>query len=1037
MICLALQCFWSAQAIHAATASLPISGVAETGWPLLRNFSPAEYGAAVQNWSIAQDRRGIMYFGSSEDGVLEYDGVRWRKIPVPNRTPVRSLALGADGRIYVGTIGDIGYLEPDATGAMHYVSLLERLEPEDRAFSDVWRTFATPEGIYFSSFQRLIRIDGQRIKVWRAASSFHIAFRVRNQIYIREVGRGLLQLVDDRLQKVLRGEHFANDKIFVMQPWPLGSDAGTAILVGTRSQGWFILDGQHMQRWRTEIDDELADALLYGGVRLADGNLAVGTLRAGVLLLDTEGRLVGRLDKSTGLIDQTIFDLFQDREGNLWMATDHGIVRARVGSPITYFGEGSGLDGSVISMHRHDGTLYAGTTQGLFRLATRSRGPARFVAVPGITGQVWAFLTRGKTLLVAGYRGVYEIRGSQLRLVRPADWMSYSLLQSRQNPERVFIGLHNGVASMRAEGRHWVDEGVLPSLSDEVRTMMETADGHLWIGSFTTGVVKLPLTPDGRLDADSASKAHRFGPEQGLPPGLNFVYPLHGAPVFGTTAGIYKFAAANARFVVDPRFEHLFDEGPRQAYPIVADAAGRVWIHSVSGAEQHKELGAAVPDEHGVYRWASEAMSEISGTNVAAIMPSDDGVIWFGSDDDVYRYDPRRATEHHLPAEALVRNVTRRDGTVIFGGAGTHGAQPLPYAQNALRFDFAIPSFGTRPNQFQVYLEGVDSDWTAWSPETYRDYTNLHEGSYRFRVRAMNPAGQLSEEGMHDFSVLPPWYRTRLAYLGYLMVLLALLAGISRWRSTALNSRNRELMQLVALRTAELSQANQALHRANESLSDLSLTDALTGLRNRRNLVEHIDEDIAAMRAACASAAGPPASYLHFLMIDIDHFKQINDNHGHAAGDRVLEQFGEILRKLCRDEDTAVRWGGEEFMLMTRSTDGASGAGIAERIRSQVAAHAFQIGAGKTLRRTCSIGFAGYTIAGDAAAQCSWEVAVRLADQCLYEAKRGGRNGWVGVRPTDRPAASAEELGDLAMAIENGHLELMKMPGPAGRQAVA
>jgi diguanylate cyclase (GGDEF)-like protein len=305
----------------------------------------------------------------------------------------------------------------------------------------------------------------------------------------------------------------------------------------------------------------------------------------------------------------------------------------------------------------------------------------------------------------------------------------------------------------------------------------------------------------------------------------------------------------------------------------------------------------------------------------------------------------------------------------------------------------------------------------------------------------MNPAGQLSEEGIHDFSVLPPWYRTRMAYLGYLLALLAFLAGVSRWRSAALNSRNRELMQLVALRTAELSQANQALHRANESLSDLSLTDALTGLRNRRNLVEHIDEDIAAMRRACAqaraNAAESPASYLHFLMIDIDHFKQINDNHGHAAGDRVLEQFGDILRKLCRDEDTAVRWGGEEFMLMTRSTDSASGASIAERIRSQVASHVFQIDTGKTLRRTCSIGFAGYAISEDAPEQCSWEVAVRLADQCLYEAKRGGRNGWVGVRPADRLAASADELGDLAMAIENGYLELMKMPGRPGQQAVA
>ena len=124
---------------------------------LIQNFSPKDYGGAhAQNWAVLQDQRGIMYFGNGV-GVLEYDGVAWRLIPVSNQTIVRSLEVDENNRIYVGAVGDFGYLAPDAAGQLSFVSLLDKVPEANRDFSDVWQTLHTRKGIYLRTHNYLFR----------------------------------------------------------------------------------------------------------------------------------------------------------------------------------------------------------------------------------------------------------------------------------------------------------------------------------------------------------------------------------------------------------------------------------------------------------------------------------------------------------------------------------------------------------------------------------------------------------------------------------------------------------------------------------------------------------------------------------------------------------------------------------------------------------------------------------------------------------------------------------------------------------------
>src|SRR5205823_1209665 len=144
------------------------------------------------------------------------------------------------------------------------------------------------------------------------------------------------------------------------------------------------------------------------------------------------------------------------------------------------------------------------------------------------------------------------------------------------------------------------------------------------------------------------------------------------------------------------------------------------------------------------------------------------------------------------------------------------------------------------------------------------------------------------------------------------LLLVGLIVLGVRVRVAQIERKNVELAAIVHERT-------QQLERANQELKALALTDPLTRLHNRRFFREAIDTEIARLRRALADAekkgAPPPATGLGFLLIDIDHFKAVNDQFGHEAGDRILSAVADRIRGVVRDVDWVVRWGGEEFLV--------------------------------------------------------------------------------------------------------------------------
>jgi diguanylate cyclase (GGDEF)-like protein len=196
------------------------------------------------------------------------------------------------------------------------------------------------------------------------------------------------------------------------------------------------------------------------------------------------------------------------------------------------------------------------------------------------------------------------------------------------------------------------------------------------------------------------------------------------------------------------------------------------------------------------------------------------------------------------------------------------------------------------------------------------------------------------------------------------------------------------------------------LEAAYQQLEAISLSDPLTGLNNRRYLQKLIPMDIAKVQREYESkmnnrVPAKPGIDMAFFLLDVDFFKQVNDHYGHLAGDQFLIQLSALLTKVCRESDCVVRWGGEEFLIVSRFSNRDEAPLMAERIRHHIEQTDFVMDDGQSLKKTCSIGYACYPFLREYPFALSWEQVIGTADQALYAAKKSGRNRSVGLIASD------------------------------------
>jgi signal transduction histidine kinase/DNA-binding response OmpR family regulator/ligand-binding sensor domain-containing protein len=806
---------------------------------MITNYKYQEYGANPINWWVLEDEDGIMYFANT-NGVLQYDGVTWTRIE--SLRGARCLTKDEKGTIYVGSNGEIGYLQPNAIGEIEYISLVDKIPEEHRGFSDVWEVDYYKGRVIYRTEFKLYCWDGESIKVIQSEDGYHVGGVVHDVYYLRIWGRGLCYLTEeDTFELVPGGEQFANERIYVILPYD-----ESQVLIGTRNEGYFLYDGNEFKPFETEVDEYTKGDIYLPGVALDDGRFVINSFSDGAYLMDHNGKLIQKYTVENGLQDGAVDYTFVDSRGVLWLGLFNGISAINLNNNFTFLDKNMGLPTNVVfSTHRFNGTLYLSTNDGIAYLDEKAN---RIISIEGTFGQGGNFIeTKGRLYVGTGDMGLLEIKEKRFEYVRQSqnyDLRVGNIHLSKLDENRLIVPHQQGIAFFYYDNfkNQYVLEANLSgfSFSGGNDVLVERADGNIWISSDEEGSVQLlkPKYKDGRLEAETVETVE-YNLENGLPEARVFFVEMGNEVHFyagGDVEKTYRFDSEENRFKETVFFydEYIdWDRGNSWTPLPHKDSEGRLWFNMGSG------ILIAEKDEEGNWKVNTETFRELKKSvlwDVYAENPNAEGsvVAWISSPDGVVRYEGKLEKPSNPNFDVKIRSLSIAGDSIVYAGNNEFPENlKVPYEENSVSLSYAAPLYiGQKEMQYSTWLEGLDKSWSDWTKQTTREYINLPYGRYTFHVKAQNIYGDITDERSISFAVSTPWYLTWWAYALYVAVALALLYFIVRARTRILVNQRKALEAKVQERTSEVRQ------RLNELATVNSVTQALNDKLELDKLIE-------------------------------------------------------------------------------------------------------------------------------------------------------------------------------------------------------
>lgn len=757
-------------------------------------------GSEVRDVEMLPDGRVAFV---TERGIVAYDGNRWETFATGVDL---GTALNAGGALYHSGTGRIWETTTDERGRTHQRELTANLTAPAWKFQSIIRMvwhggslFALngdQVGVFHGEAAPLI-IDLPRWEADLAVVDGQVLLLggvpgARMSRWVPETRR--FEPADTSLQHPLMGWARTTTRRRAGGAW-LATPTGAVFEIAPGEVRPFALRGVDPARVRD----------ITTMAELPDGRLALGTPGEGVLVFSRDGSLDEELSTRTGLTDNEVRHLLVDAQEGLWVVTRRSVSRHGLSRRITLFSERQGIAGAIRAIRRLGSTLYVGTEVGLFAHDGGSARPL-FRRVEGIRSVI-TLVERGGELFFADLVGLGRINpdGS---IERYGDDGARFAIAPATHPDWIFYSTPRQVSVLRREGNHWARVPTPPELACATFGFAETSDGWIWA---SLGMARLcRFRPSGAsLDFEI------IGAENGVPDRWTTPLVVDGSLFIGNTP-VLRWEESTRRFVVDRSIDYYPGDPPYGFEHILVTKSGDAWVPL--GLNQ----GNLVRRPATVTIAALVTVGLNIDTRATALWwDEEDDVAWIGCENGLLRCASasRRSSGIEVPVRLLaLRSIA--DESMLLAGAPPFPVIDIPYTQRSLRVEAALPDFSSSHFQrFRILLEGFDPGWGDWKREATRDLTNLPIGSFTLRVQARDMENRDAPELRLAIRVLPPLYRTTEAYVLYVIMAVALISGLIRWRVRALARRNRELESLVDERTREVRSQADLLAERNDQLN--------------------------------------------------------------------------------------------------------------------------------------------------------------------------------------------------------------------------
>lgn len=792
--------------------------------PQVRNFVKTTYKASSQNWSVAQDQTGIIYFANSI-GLLEFDGATWTLHPSPNGNIIRAVAVDKNNRIFTSGYQELGYWERDRYGHLEYTSLNNKSKVFFTPNVEFWNIYVNKGKVIFQAFTQLQVFENDKISQFKFRN-FTNSFSLAN-------GKMLYNVMDTGIYEMVNGE----EKPFFVDPFfqhkiirfilPFEKNV---LLIGTASHGLFLLKDGKLSEWKSPLNGYFIKSQINQAVLTASGDLVIGTILDGISILDHSGNLKCKFNTSNGLQNNTVLGLFIDTTDNIWIALDHGIdmvsMKQNSGFSICEVNNA----GAVYAAAQFNGNTYLGTNQGLF--VSSPDQTTGFKLVPETQGQVWDLKVIGQNLVIGHNSGTFILRGGQIKKVSDVSG-AFSLKADPMQSGSYFQCTYSNLVKYKLVNNQLEKEKVLYSFNDLIRFIEFDHQGNLWASHFYKGIYHLKLNNS----RDSVKVLHYYN-EDSVFSAYNQVNvcKIEDRVVFTTGHRIYTYDDLDDKIIPFEKLnEHLgkyatatriLSAGDQKYWVLTADFIGYLQIGGTE-VEVIKEFPNELFRDQLIHKFE----------NIIPII-NEDGLLCLENGYALLR-TPAYTTQNHfqevqpIASQIIVSDNHGKKSPVILSPKEV----VMPFNRNNLLVQFAFPFYSTDKINFQWKIEELTIGWSTKNESSTLFIERLPIGTFKLNVKATDAWGNESKIYTMKLIVMPPWYRSLTAiilYFIFLLISLALFRHIMiakihkrEWlkqdekERELINLKNEKLQAEVEYKSKELANSTMSIINKNEFLLDL------------------------------------------------------------------------------------------------------------------------------------------------------------------------------------------------------------------------
>ena len=802
--------------------------------PPIIKYPALTYEGGNQNWMIAQDKNQHLYFANNE-GLLEFNGSSWKLYPSPNETIIRSVKVIGD-RIYTGCYMEFGFWKRQHDGRLKYSSLTKNLRRKILNDEIFWNIISYEQWVVFQSLNRIFIYDSQKgvFSTIVVKNGISKSYKTSNSIYFQSLNNGLYEIESGKSRLVSNDPILQKNRVVNLFSFEDG------LLIQTEFNGFYKLENAVLSKYTTAIDTELASTSVYSSIRLSDGSFVIGTVSKGIYVLTKEGNLKYHITQILGLTNNTALSLFEDFDKNLWVGSDNGINCLNLQSPIHSSTDDTGNLGTVYAAKLFQNKLYVGTNQGLFYKNNKSN--EEFKLISGTKGQVWSLFEYENTLFCGHDSGTFIIEDTNAKNIfsKSGTWK----LEIVPNQKSLLLqGNYFGISVLAKINNQWVFRNKIRGFDFSSRYFEMDNSHGVYVSHEKQGIFRLQL--DAKLLRTNAIKPYAF-PTSGKNSGL---VKFNNAIYYSFKQGVFKLDDKTKKFAKDKLLSSVFEKDEYTSGKMIVDNSNKIWLFSKNRihyfslsklGNQLKQNAIPIPASLTNAMPGYENVTQIS--NFDYLIGTTDGYYVLNISDlasNKYSVAISEITTNKLSEETVYRSINSE---------GEFSSD-----ENNVSFNFTVPEYNKYIKaEYQYALEGFQDEWSEWSTKPTVNFKNLPCGEYVFKVRAKFANSSIENSAVYSFTILKPFYRTNLAIIIWLLLLMVLSYYIHKAYRNYYHLQREKLIEennrLLEIKELEIEQ--QLMKLENEKLihdvdlKNKELAATSMNLNSKNELLAFIKDDL-------------------------------------------------------------------------------------------------------------------------------------------------------------------------------------------------